>query len=474
MSTTIRTEEDIIGNRNISSNVYYGIHTLRAKENFHISNTCISDIPELVHSIVMVKKAVALTNKELNVIPNYIANVILIACDEILIKCKFMDQFPIDLFQGGAGTSVNMNVNEVLANIGLELMGYKKGEYQFLNPNDHLNLCQSTNDVYPTGLRLSIYKIIQKLIKSISYLRRGLKLKSKQFSDIIKIGRTQLQDAVPMTLGQEFYAFSILLKEEINNLSKISKILLEINLGATAIGTKLNTPKEYQSLAIKKLTEISGLKCVASEDLIEATSDCSSYVLIHSILKCLAVKLSKICNDLRLLSSGPRSGFNEINLPQLQAGSSMMPSKINPVLPEVVNQVCFKIIGNDVCITMAAESGQLQLNAMEPIICQSMFESINILTNACYSLQNKCIKGITANKNICEKYVKNSIGLITYLNPFIGHKNGDMIGKICDETGKNVIDVILEKNLLTKNQLNEIFSKENLINPQYKFKKCLD
>ncbi|MGP1930130.1 MAG: lyase family protein, partial [Arsenophonus sp. ET-DL12-MAG3] len=301
-------------------------------------------------------------------------------------------------------------------------------------------------------------------------LQDGFEQKANQFKDILKMGRTQLQDAVPMTVGQEFHAFAILLKEEIKNLHSVSELLLEVNLGATAIGTKVNTAVGYQELVIKKLAEVTELPCIPAEDLIEATSDCGAYITVHAGLKRLAVKLSKICNDLRLLSSGPRAGLKEINLPELQAGSSIMPAKINPVIPEVVNQACFKVIGNDTCVTISAEAGQLQLNVMEPAISQAIFESISLMNNSCRNLLEKCIIGITVNKEICEKYVFNSIGIVTYLNPFIGHHNGDIVGKICAETGKNVKEVVLDKGLLTAEQLEDIFSIENLKNPQYKVK----
>ncbi|ACR67618.1 aspartate ammonia-lyase [Edwardsiella ictaluri] len=474
MSNNIRIEEDLLGTREVPADAYYGVHTLRAMENFYISNNKISDIPEFVRGMVMVKKAAALANRELQTIPRKIADTIILACDEVLNNGKCMDQFPVDVFQGGAGTSVNMNTNEVLANIGLELLGHKKGEYQYLNPNDHLNKCQSTNDAYPTGFRIAVYASIMKLIEAVKNLREGVDRKADEFKNILKMGRTQLQDAVPMTLGQEFHAFSVLLNEEVKNLQRTAELLLEINLGATAIGTGLNTPEGYQKLAVQKLAEVSGLPCVPAEDLIEATSDCGSYVMVHSALKRTAVKLSKICNDLRLLSSGPRAGLNEINLPELQAGSSIMPAKVNPVVPEVVNQLCFKVIGNDTCVTMAAEAGQLQLNVMEPVIGQAMFESISLLTNGCYNLREKCIDGITANKEICEKFVFNSIGIVTYLNPFIGHHNGDIVGKICAETGKSVREVVLERGLLTEAQLDDIFSVENLMHPAYKAKRYTD
>ncbi|SET03449.1 aspartate ammonia-lyase [Thorsellia anophelis] len=467
---TMRIEEDLLGQKEVSNEVYYGVHTLRAIENFKISNSKISDVPDFVRGMVMVKKAAALANGELKVLPKKIVDVILKACDEILVQGKYLDQFPIDVYQGGAGTSVNMNTNEVLANIGLELMGYKKGEYEHLNPNDHLNKSQSTNDAYPTGFRIALYQTMLKLIEAIDYLRIGFGNKAVEFSDILKMGRTQLQDAVPMTLGQEFQAYDILLREEIKNLNYVAKLLLEVNLGATAIGTSLNTPAGYPELAVKKLAEVTGFECVLAEHLIEATSDCGAYVMIHGALKRTAVKLSKVCNDLRLLSSGPRAGLKEINLPELQAGSSIMPAKVNPVIPEVVNQVCFKVIGNDTCVTMAAEAGQLQLNVMEPVIAQAMFESISLLTNACYNLRDACIDGITANKERCESYVFNSIGIVTYLNPFIGHHNGDIVGKICAQTGKSVREVVLERGLLTEAELDDIFSLDNLMNPKYKAK----
>ena len=474
MLNNIRIEEDLLGTREVPADAYYGVHTLRAIENFYISNSKISDIPEFVRGMVMVKKAAALANKELQTIPKSAANAIIAACDEVLNNGKCMDQFPVDVYQGGAGTSVNMNTNEVLANIGLELMGHQKGEYQYLNPNDHVNKCQSTNDAYPTGFRIAVYASLLKLTDAINQLGDGFQNKAVEFQDVLKMGRTQLQDAVPMTLGQEFHAFNVLLNEEIKSILRTGELLLEVNLGATAIGTRLNTPDGYQQLAVQKLAEVSGLPVVPAEDLIEATSDCGAYVMVHSSLKRLAVKLSKICNDLRLLSSGPRAGLNEINLPELQAGSSIMPAKVNPVVPEVVNQVCFKVIGNDTTVTMASEAGQLQLNVMEPVIGQAMFESIHILTNACYNLLEKCINGITANKEVCEGYVYNSIGIVTYLNPFIGHHNGDIVGKICAETGKSVREVVLERGLLTEAELDDIFSAQNLMHPAYKAKRYTD
>ncbi len=466
-----RIENDLLGERHVPADAYYGIHTLRAMENFNISSATISDVPEFVRGMVMTKKAAALANKELGVLEEDIADYIIRACDIILDTGKCMDQFPSDVFQGGAGTSVNMNANEVIANLALELMGKQKGEYQFINPNDHVNRSQSTNCAYPTGFRIAVFNSIQKLIESIEYLKSAFEHKSHAFKDILKMGRTQLQDAVPMTVGQEFHAWNVTLNEEIRALQYTSKLLLEVNIGATAIGTGLNAAKGYQELAIKYLAEVTGLNVVPAEDLIEATSDCGAYVMTHGALKRLAVKLSKICNDLRLLSSGPRAGFNELNLPQMQAGSSIMPAKVNPVIPEVVNQVCFKVMGNDNTISIAAEGGQLQLNVMEPVIAQSMFESLSLLTNACVNLRDKCIDGISVNKEVCESYVYNSIGIVTYLNPYIGHHEGDIIGKICAETGKSVREVVLERGLLTEAELDEILSVDNFMHPTYKVKR---
>lgn len=472
-TNSVRLEEDLLGTKEVSNQCYYGIHTLRAIENFKLSHQKISDVPELVRGMVITKKAAAMANSELGAISQEVADKIIAACDLILTTGKFIDQFPVDVYQGGAGTSVNMNTNEVVANVALELMGLEKGRYDVINPNDHVNKSQSTNDAYPTGFRIAVINSTDLLLETLSDLIDAFDAKAKEFKTVLKMGRTQLQDAVPMTLGQEFHAFAVTLREEIKSIKLCQGLLLEVNLGATAIGTGLNTPLGYSSLAIQRLAEITGRAYVPADDLIEATSDCGAYVMLHSAIKRMAVKMSKICNDLRLLSSGPRTGLKEINLPELQAGSSIMPAKVNPVIPEVVNQVAFKIVGNDITITMAAEAGQLQLNVMEPVIGQAMFESLSLLGNACVSLREKCVSGITANPEICMSHVMNSIGIVTYLNPILGHHEGDIIGKICAQTGKNVREVVLERGLLTAEELDEILSVENLMNPKYQAKRKL-
>ncbi|MEK2690267.1 aspartate ammonia-lyase [Bdellovibrio sp. GT3] len=467
-----RIENDLLGDKQVPAEAYYGIHTLRAMENFEISGFKIGQDELFVRALALVKKATAMANGELGTIPKDVSKTIVEACEVILKDPrKWGAQFPSDIFQGGAGTSVNMNANEVIANIALELRGLKKGEYKVIHPNDHVNKCQSTNDAYPTAFRVALYEHLSVVVKAVDVLAESFDKKGKEFSKVLKMGRTQLQDAVPMSLGQEFNAFATLLKEDSRLLKTVQKLILEVNLGATAIGTGVNAPEGYSALAVKKLAEVTGYPFVISEDLIEATSDCGAYVIISAALKRTAVKLSKICNDLRLLSSGPRAGLKEINLPELQAGSSIMPAKVNPVIPEVVNQVAFKVIGNDLTVTLAAEAGQLQLNVMEPVIASSLFESINLMTQACYTLKNKCVDGITANVDRCRDYVMNSIGIVTYLDPIIGHAEGDLIGKICAQTGKSVAEVALERGVVTQAQLDEIFSNENLLNPKYLGKK---
>jgi aspartate ammonia-lyase len=465
-----RFEEDLLGSRAVPEHAYYGIHTVRALENFTISPATIGDVPEMVRAMVMVKRAAAMANRKMGTIRAGAGDAIVAACDEILIGGRCLDQFPVDVFQGGAGTSVNMNTNEVIANLALEQLGLPKGRYDVIDPNDHVNRCQSTNDAYPTGLHIALFVVVAGLKAEIDRLASAFDTKATDFADVLKMGRTQLQDAIPMTLGQEFGVYADLMREEVRQLGRAAELLLEVNLGATAIGTGLDAPDGFSECVVEQLRLVTGLPLVRADNLIEATSDTGAYVSMHAAIKRAAVKLSKICNDLRLLSSGPRTGLGEINLPELQAGSSIMPAKVNPVLPEVVNQVCFKVIGNDVTVTMAAEAGQLQLNVMEPVIAQSLFESVSLLTNACRTLRLRCVDGISANAEVCLAYVMNSIGIVTYLNPVIGHHNGDLVGKECARSGRGVREVVLEMGLMSAAELDETFSLENLKQPLYRGK----
>jgi len=468
MSEKYRIEKDLLGEMEIQEDLLYGIHTMRALENFQISNLKISDYPFFIKGLVITKKACALANKEIGTIPEDKADMVIEACDIILSDIEtYCPYFPTDVFQGGAGTSVNMNTNEVIANVALMHNGYKCGQYDILHPNDHVNKSQSTNDAYPTAFRVALYYYINHLLEKINKLTTRLDKKSHEFHKVLKMGRTQLQDAVPMSLGDEFGAWATNLKEEIKNLKTNRDLILEVNLGATAIGTGVNAPKGYSDIAVGYLQELTRASFVKAPNLIEATADCGAYVMISGALKRTSVKLSKICNDLRLLSSGPRCGLNEINLPQLQAGSSIMPAKVNPVIPEVVNQVCFKIIGNDITVSFAAEAGQLQLNVMEPVMAQALFSSIELLSNACIALSEKCIAGITANAEHTHDMVLNSVGLVTFLNPYLGHHMGDELGKEAVKTGKSIRDLVLEKGLMDEAKLDRILSTENLMNPEY-------
>ena len=444
-----RIESDLLGDLQVPAEAYYGVQTQRAIDNFHITGSKMSDFPEFVRAVACVKLAAAQTNNELGLLSKELLSPIEIACKE-LIDGKLHCQFPVDMIQGGAGTSVNMNANEVIANRVLELLGHKKGEYQYCSPNDHINCSQSTNDAYPTTIKLAVIKMNESLVKHLSQLIDAFRQKGKEY-------------AVPMTLGQEFEAFAATLEEEISRLNNLSKLFLEINMGGTAIGTGLNAPAGYPKLCAEKLAKITGEDFVPASNLVEATPDTGSYVMYSSALKRMAVKLSKICNDLRLLSSGPRAGLNEINLPPMQPGSSIMPGKVNPVIPEVVNQVCFKVIGNDLTVTFAAEAGQLQLNVMEPVICQAIMESIVFLERALDTLREKCIVGITANKEVCLNMVKNSIGIVTALNPYIGYKNSTKIAKEALQTGKSVYDLVLEHELLSKDKLDQILDPKNML-----------
>ena len=468
MTKATRTEEDLLGAREVPLEAYWGIHTLRAMENFQISGSVVGDEEAFVRGMVQVKKASALANSDLGALDPEVAGAIVWACDQVLVAERCLDQFPVDQFQGGAGTSVNMNTNEVIANLALEYLGYAKGRYDIINPNDHVNKSQSTNDAYPTGFRLGLFALVGSLIEELERLIAAMRAKGAELVHVLKMGRTQLQDAVPMSLGQEFEAFAVLLEEEVSRLHNNAALLLEVNLGATAIGTGLNTPPDYQSTVVGRLREITGLDIRGAHDLLEATSDTGAYVSMHAAIKRLAVKLSKICNDLRLLSSGPRAGLGEIRLPERQAGSSIMPAKVNPVIPEVVNQVCFKVMGNDVALTFAAEAGQLQLNVMEPVIAQAIFESINLLTRGMSTLRKLCVVGIEANEEVCRRNVLDSIGIVTYLNPVIGHHNGDLVGRECARSGRSVREVVLEMGLLEESVLDEILSPENLLRPHFR------
>lgn len=459
---TFRTESDLLGELQIPENAYYGVQTQRALNNFKISTHKLEHYPEFIKSLAIVKLAAVETNFELGLIKENIKDAVSEACHE-LINGKFINQFPIDMIQGGAGTSVNMNANEVIANIALEKMGHPKGAYEYCSPNDHINRSQSTNDSYPTALKLALFQSSKKLTDALEKLFFSLDRKAKEFEEVIKMGRTQLQDAVPMTLGQEFDAFAFTLKKEIPYLQRQAYQFLEINMGATAIGTGINAPTGYAEKCTEKLAALIHEPVKLAENLIEATSDTSSFVAYASALKKLALKLSKIANDLRLLSSGPRAGFNEINLPAKQPGSSIMPGKVNPVIPEVVNQVCFKVIGNETTICLAAEAGQLQLNVMEPIIALTLFESIDILTNAVITLTTECIDGITANKEHLKNEVQNSIGIITALNPIIGYKNSTKIAKQALEENRSVYDLILKHRILNKEELDRILDPKNML-----------
>ncbi|MBI5217328.1 MAG: aspartate ammonia-lyase [Bacteroidia bacterium] len=459
-----RTEHDLLGNREVPYEHYYGVQTLRAVENFNISGVTMNFYPLLIDAFAIVKMAAAHANYELGLLPKEIHDVIIGACQDIL-DGKFHNHFVVDMVQGGAGTSMNMNANEVIANRALELLGHDRGEYKFCHPNNHVNMSQSTNDAYPTAVKLAIYNSNKKLIGHLEDLIASFRKKSDEFAHIIKMGRTQLQDAVPMTMGQTFGVFADTLESEVARLNENAKLFLEANMGATAIGTGINAEPEYSAIVIKHLRKITGDDIILAKNLVEATSETGSYVIYSGAVKRLAVKLSKICNDLRLLASGPRAGLNEIQLPPMQPGSSIMPGKVNPVIPEVVNQIAFKVIGNDLTVTLAAEAGQLELNVMEPMIVQSLFESIEFLKNGMDTLRIRCIEGIKANDKKCRWFVEQSIGLVTALNPYIGYENSSMIAKEALEKEKSVYELVLEKKLLSKEQLDQILAPENMIKP---------
>jgi aspartate ammonia-lyase len=459
-----RREHDLIGDRDIPADAYFGVHTLRAVENFPITGTPISIYPDLVRSLASIKLAAARANQELGLLDAGRAEAIVAACEEIQAG-RLHDQFVVDVIQGGAGTSTNMNANEVIANRALELMGHVKGQYRFLHPNEHVNMSQSTNDVYPTALKIAAYAGVTRLVDAMAYLRAAFEQKAEEFNDIVKMGRTQLQDAVPMTLGQEFSTYAVMLGEDEQRLKEAVLLICEINMGATAIGTGINAHPDYAAVVCRHLREGTGIPLVTAANLIEATQDCGSFVQLSGVLKRVAVKLSKTCNDLRLLSSGPRVGLGEINLPPMQAGSSIMPGKVNPVIPEVVNQIAFEVIGNDVTISFAAEAGQLQLNAFEPIIAHSLFKSINHLRAGSLTLADRCVAGITANREHLRAGVDRSIGIVTALNPYIGYVNATEVAQAALASGRSVYDLVLERKLLTREELDRIMQPDLLTRP---------
>jgi aspartate ammonia-lyase len=465
LSSSSRLETDLLGERRVPADVYYGIHTLRALENFPISGVPISTFPNLIYALACVKQAAARTNLELGLLDARRAEAVEGACEEIR-RGRLHDQFVVDVIQGGAGTSTNMNANEVIANRGLELLGYGRGEYGHLHPIEHVNMSQSTNDVYPTAVKLGLQFSIGRLTAAMATLRSAFEEKEVEFADVLKMGRTQLQDAVPMTLGQEFGAFAVTMKEDEERLGEAALLMREINLGATAIGTGINTPPEYAGLACRHLTEITGIDLVTAPHLVEATQDAGAFVQLSGVLKRVAVKLSKTCNDLRLLSSGPRAGLAEISLPPRQAGSTIMPGKVNPVIPEVVNQVAFEVIGNDVAVSFAAEAGQLQLNAFEPLITACLFGSLRHLRNACFTLEANCVRGITANRERMRRTVEDSVGLATALNPYIGYERASAVAREAYETGESVYSLVLAKGWLSAGQLDAILTPEGLTAPR--------
>ncbi len=467
MPQSHRIEHDFLGEKQIDNHLYYGVQTARALENFHITGIPISKEPLLIKAFAYVKQAAAKANHALGVLDARVAGAISHACDR-LIAGELLDQFPTDMIQGGAGTSVNMNVNEVIANLALEFLGHPKGDYQYVHPNNHVNFSQSTNDAYPTALRLALYWKIGVYAEALEALAGAFAAKGVAFKNVLKMGRTQLQDAVPMSLGDEFTGFALTLREDVVRLRDAQGAMQESNLGATAIGTGINAPEGYAALCTQYLGELSGVPMTLSANLIEATSDTGAFVQVSGVLKRSALKLSKICNDLRLLSSGPRAGLHEINLPPLQPGSSIMPGKVNPVVPEVVNQTAFYVIGADVTVSFAAEAGQLQLNVMEPVIAFSLFTSLGYMTSACGTLRTRCVEGITANEAECRRMVMNSVALVTALAPLLGYETTAAIAKEALATGKSVHSIVVEEQkLLTQAKWDELYSFENLIRPRF-------
>lgn len=457
-----RVEKDSIGTKDVPENVYYGVQSLRAAENFHI--TGLNMHPEIINSLAYIKKAAAITNCEAGLLDKRRTQAIVQACDEIL-EGKFREDFIVDPIQGGAGTSLNMNANEVIANRAIEILGGKKGDYSVVNPNDHVNCGQSTNDVIPTAGKMTSLRLLKKLKKQLLRLHSALEQKADEFDSVIKMGRTQLQDAVPIRLGQEFKAYSVAILRDLNRMDKAMDEMRTLNMGGTAVGTGLNADESYLRRIVPNLSEISGMDLVQAYDLIDATQNLDSFVAVSGAVKACAVTLSKIANDLRLMSSGPRAGFGEINLPAKQNGSSIMPGKVNPVIPEVVNQVAFNAIGNDMTITMAAEAGQLELNAFEPIIFYCLFQSIDTIAYAVNTFVDNCVIGITANETRCRYFVENSVGIITAICPYVGYQKAAEIAKEAIKTGESVRKLIIEKGLLTKEQMDEIMEPVQMTEP---------
>ncbi len=462
--TAMRTEHDLLGDREVPADAYYGIQTLRAQENFRISDVPLSHFPRLIEALAHVKRAAARANRALGALDAERADAIDQACREIA-EGALHDQFVVDMIQGGAGTSTNMNANEVIANRALEILGRPRGDYEHLHPNNHVNLGQSTNDIYPTAVRLAILLSFPALTAAMDELIGTLRAKGQEFSGQLKMGRTQMQDAVPMTLGQEFDGWATTIAEDVERLTRTARLFTEINIGATAIGTGITSDPRYGKLAAQELTELTGIDFVVAADLVEATSDTGAFVTFSGVLKRIAVKISKICNDLRLLSSGPRAGFGEINLPAVQPGSSIMPGKVNPVIPEVVNQVAFEVIGNDLTVTFAAEGGQLQLNAFEPVIAFNILESTRVMTRAMRTLSERCIAGITANTEVLDDYVRHSIGLVTALVPVLGYAASTEVAAEALRTGRPVADLVLERGLLDRAHLDTLLSPEMMTTP---------
>jgi aspartate ammonia-lyase len=460
-----RREHDLLGEREVPDDALYGIQTLRALENFPITGVPLREFPALIGALAAVKEAAALANRDLGLLEPELTEIIVRAAREVRAG-RHHEHFLVDMIQGGAGTSTNMNANEVIANRALELMGRRRGDYDVVHPNNHVNLSQSTNDVYPTAVKLALHGSIEGLRDAMKDLAAAFLEKGEEFSPLIKMGRTQLQDAVPMTLGQEFTAFGHTMLEDIERLFEVQQLIREINMGATAIGTGINAPPGYAEAVRRHLAQITGLPLITSPDLVEATADTGVFVQLSGVLKRCAVKLSKICNDLRLLSSGPRTGLGEINLPPTQPGSSIMPGKVNPVIPEVVNQVCFDVIGGDVTVTLAAEAGQLQLNVFEPVIAFRLLGGIAALRQACLVLRTRCVEGITANADQMRQFVEQSIGIVTALVPVLGYETSTEIAKEALETGRGVYELVCERGLLTREELDRILNPEAMTAPQ--------